>query len=182
MGKNEHHIKNSQDFANTSSGLKVDEDETITSYDVTALFTCIPPDGAVSVVHEYQEKDATLLKRTKMSPSQICELLNLCLTTTYFVCNSSFYRQIHGCAMGSPISPIVVSLYMERFEEKALESYESTPPSHWFRYVDDTWVKIRKDEARGFFDHIDKVDNNIKFKQEEIQDGVLPFLDSKVMV
>ena len=56
-GKSEHHIKNSQDFVNKVSGLKVDSEETITSYDVTALFTCIPPDGAVRVVQEYLEKE-----------------------------------------------------------------------------------------------------------------------------
>jgi len=49
----------------------------------------------------------------------------------------------HGCAMGSPVSPIVANFYMEEVESKAMSSYKGTVPSHWFRYVDDTWVKIK---------------------------------------
>ncbi|XP_072021357.1 uncharacterized protein [Amphiura filiformis] len=35
---------------------------------------------------------------------------------------------------------------MERFERLALQSYNGTPPTHWFRYVDDTLVKLKKSE------------------------------------
>ncbi len=77
--------------------------------------------------------------------------------------------------MGSPVSPIVVNLFMERFEHTALNSFSGTPPSHWFRYVDDTWVKIKKYQATAFLDHI-------KFTQEAIRDGKLAFLDCSVHV
>ena len=55
---------------------------------------------------------------------------------------------------------------------------KGTGLSHWFRYVDDTWVKILKDEQDAFYQHINNVDNNIKFTCEPIQDHKLPFLDS----
>ena len=52
VGQSEHHILNSKDFADKIAGLVLDEDETITSFDVTALFTSIPPADAVRAVHE----------------------------------------------------------------------------------------------------------------------------------
>lgn len=58
----------------------------------------------------------------------------------------------HECAMGSPVSPIIAKLYMEEAENKAL--------SHWHRYEDDTWVKIRTQEVEAFTAHMSSVDRN----------------------
>ena len=115
VGTSEHHIKNSQDFVNKMKDIGIEEGETIISYDVSALFTCVPPDEAVNVVREFLVNDTTLNERTKLSPDQVCSLLELCLNTTYFVYNGRFKRQRHGCAMGSSVSPIVVNLLMEHF-------------------------------------------------------------------
>ncbi|XP_072047005.1 uncharacterized protein [Amphiura filiformis] len=84
--------------------------------------------------------------------------------------------------MGSPVSPIVVNLFMEQFERTALDSFTGTPPTHWYRYVDDTWVKINKDQLSPFFEHINQVNEHIKFTQETIKEGKLAFLDCSVHV
>ena len=79
----------------------------------------------------YLQADSTLGQRTKLSVEQICELLEVCLSCTYFVYDGCFYQQLHGCAMGSPVqnvSPIVVNLYMEKFEKKALYSFPNVKP------------------------------------------------------
>ena len=55
-----------------------------------------------------------------MSVNQIIKLLEFCLNSTSFVYQGQFYQQIEGAAMGSPLSPIVANIYMERFEEEAL--------------------------------------------------------------
>ncbi|KAI8482899.1 hypothetical protein Bbelb_393170 [Branchiostoma belcheri] len=159
-----------------------EDDETITSYDVCSLFTSIPPKEAVSVVREALEADDTLADRTNLSVDQVCELLELCLGCTYFTYKGQFYQQMHGCAMGSPVSPIVVNLYMEKFENKALSTFNDTPPANWFRYVDDTWCRLKKRVAADFFDHINQIDDNIKFTQEPSHDNMLPFLDTKTIV
>ncbi|KAI8496645.1 hypothetical protein Bbelb_253000 [Branchiostoma belcheri] len=84
--------------------------------------------------------------------------------------------------MGSPVSPIVVNLYMEKFENKTLGTFNDTPPANWFRYVDDTWCRLKKRVAADFFDHINQIDDNIKFTQEPSHDNILPFLDTKTIV
>lgn len=45
--------------------------------------------------------------------------------------------------MGSPVSPIVANRYMEKVETKALNSVTGILPTHWYRHVDDTWIKIK---------------------------------------
>jgi len=38
----------------------------------------------------------------RLPTEYIMDLLNLCLTSTYFQYNSKHYKQLHGTAMGSP--------------------------------------------------------------------------------
>ncbi|KAI8496644.1 hypothetical protein Bbelb_252990 [Branchiostoma belcheri] len=103
-------------------------------------------------------------------------------TATTLANVSDWMDRMHGCAMGSPVSPIVVNLYMEKFENKALSTFNDTPPANWFRYVDDTWCRLKKRVAADFFDHINQIDDNIKFTQEPSHDNMLPFLDTKTIV
>ncbi|KAI8516208.1 hypothetical protein Bbelb_047890 [Branchiostoma belcheri] len=182
VGTSDHHVKNSADFVNKIKDIRVEKDEVITSYDVCSLFTCIPPKGAVAVVKEFLNADTTLGERTSLSTEQICQLLELCLECTYLTYNGQYYHQLHGCASGSPVSPIVVNLYMKKFEKEALSTFPDTPPANWFRYVDDTWCRLQKRIADKFFDHINNIDSNIKFTQETSHDNSLPFLDSNVTV
>ncbi|XP_072051785.1 uncharacterized protein [Amphiura filiformis] len=60
VGKSKHHIWNSKDFAEKIQGIVLDADETITSFDVTALFTSIPPADAVLAVRDVLKEDKTL--------------------------------------------------------------------------------------------------------------------------
>nr|XP_054606785.1 E3 SUMO-protein ligase ZBED1-like [Nothobranchius furzeri] len=112
-GNTPHHIKNSTDFTDKVQKLTLDPDETMVSFDVVSLFTCIPTTEAVETVRKRLQEDSTLEDRTNFTPDQICILLDLCLTTTCFKYNEGFYRQKHGCAMGFPVSPIAANLYME---------------------------------------------------------------------
>ena len=50
----------------------------------------------------------------------IIDLLNLCLSSTYFHYNGKHYKQLHGPAMGSPVSVIVAEIVMLHVEESAL--------------------------------------------------------------
>ncbi len=177
VGRTEHHVKNIKDFVDKIKDIEVQQNEAITSYDVCALFTCIPPKDAVEVVKEYLIKDTTLSDHTELTGDDICELLDLCLSSTYFIFNGTYYKQQYGCAMGSPVSPIVVNLYMELFEKRALKTCEQ---KKWYRYVDYTFVVLDENKKQEFFDHINNVDSNIKLTEEFCKDNKLAFVDCLV--
>ena len=42
------------------------------------------------------------------------------LTSTYFHYNGKHYKQLHGTAMGSPVSVVVAEIVMQNIEEQAL--------------------------------------------------------------
>lgn len=77
---------------------------------------------------------------------------------------------VRKCAIGSLVCPIVVKFYIEYVEE-ALNTYKDDVPSLWFRYVDDTWVKIKSHEIVPLTDYTAQkhsVHRNIKFTGEEM--------------
>ena len=108
------------------------------SYDVSALFTSIPVPDAIKAVRIKLDEDPKLQERTPLSRERILELLSFCLNTTYFTYRGVIYKQKHGAAMGSPVSPIIANLYMEGFEEIAQIRTAPTPPP--LQYGSDTWT------------------------------------------
>jgi len=177
VGKSEHHVKNSQEFAKVITDKTVQPDEKLVSYDVSALFTSVPVDKALEVIRERLVNDTTLSQRTSLCPEDIIRLLDVCVKCTYFVYDGVYYQQIHGAAMGSPVSPILCNLYMEDFETKALTTAPH-PPEWWFRYVDDTHTKQKTEHTEEFLAHINSIDPHIQFTTEEETDGALAFLDT----
>ena len=92
-GKTDSHVRNSKNFVEMMSGLSVEEDEILVSFDVSSLFTNVPIHEAVRVIHDRLRNDETLCDRTTLSPDQVSELLEVCLRSTYFCYQGTFYEQ-----------------------------------------------------------------------------------------
>ena len=162
VGKTPHYLQNSADLINTLSQIRVDEDESLISFDVSALFTSVPVEESLTLIYENLSADPSLTDRTALSPQQVTDLLRMCLTTTYFKYDGSFYAQIKGASMGSPVSPIVANLFMEDYEGKALEEYQD-PPKYWGRYVDDALAVIKTAHIEPFTQHLNRSLNTQAF-------------------
>ena len=80
-------------------------------------FTKVPVDDALQAFFTLLTQDKTLDERTTIPVPDICALTELCLRSTYFMLEDTFFNQAEGAAMGSPLSPIVAHLFVEAFEE-----------------------------------------------------------------
>ena len=109
----------------------------------------------------------------------ITKPLQFTLSNNYFMFNDRIYKQVHGCAMGSPVSPVVANLCMEEVEESAI-SNSSAPPKIWKRYVDDKICIIGKDDVSAFHDTLNSIDTNILFTIETECNRKISFLDTLV--
>ena len=137
MGQCLHHIKNTQQFVDYIKLVNLLPLEAMFSYDVKSLFTLIPVDPAISIVQNRPCQEPILPQRTSMSIPKIITMLEFCLKNNYVFFQGMYFEQIHGVAMGSPISPLIANLFVEEFKVKAISSAPHS--SHlWLRYVDDT--------------------------------------------
>ena len=91
------------------------------SFDVKALFTSVPIKPAINTIRKLLEEDPQLHKRTSLSVKNITRLLEYCLTSKYFIFHSRFFKQQEG-------APIVANLYMEKFENQAINTVPQPPP------------------------------------------------------
>ncbi|XP_026728032.1 uncharacterized protein LOC113494085 [Trichoplusia ni] len=142
------------------------------SFDITSLFTNVPVDEVIQII-------TTLLGGTTL-PTGYVESITYCLKSGYFLWRGDFYLQIDGVAMGSPLAPVVANIFMEWFEEKALES-ANVKPRYWWRYVDDIFAVVARDSLKDLTSHLNRVHAKIEVTIEEEKEGKLPFLDVLVI-
>ena len=97
------------------------------SFDVKSVFTSIPVDLALSITKERLQRDQNLTERTNLSVYNILRLSDFVLNHNYFKYDGDHYKQIFGCAMGSPISPVLAALVTEEIEETAISTFPYLP-------------------------------------------------------
>ena len=110
-------------------------------FDVMSLFTSIPVDLALSVTKERLQRDQNLAEHTNLSVDNIFRLSDFVLNHNYFKYDGDHYKQIFGCAMGSPISPVLADLVMEETEETAISTFPYQP-KRLFRNKKSQWQTI----------------------------------------
>jgi diphthamide biosynthesis methyltransferase len=116
---------NSADFITKIQAETISASHELVSFDVKSLFTSIPLKLAIECM---EESLANYDDELPIPKEEIIDLLKLCLESTFFQYNGSFYQQLHGTAMGSPVSVVVAEIVMQRLEERALSSYPNPPP------------------------------------------------------
>ena len=149
------------------------------SFDVVSLFTKIPTGLAVKIAKSRLEALDNLEEISYWSVEDICKSLQICLNAINLTFGGKHYKQIFGTGMVSLVSTVITNLVMEDVEKRALSTFHS-PPKIWKRYVDNTFVIIHKNSVEDFLDHLNKIENSIKFTIEKEADHTLPFLDTLV--
>ena len=91
----------------------------------------------------------------------------------------TYYQQVFGTAMGSPVSAVIANMVMEDVEQRALAT-SPVKPFFWKRYVDDVISAVSGNEAERLLSHLNSVEPSIQFTLEREKDKRLPFLDFNV--
>ena len=146
------------------------------SLDVKSLFTIIPLQLALDCT---ETAITTSTFKLPLPTDDITDRLNLCPTSNYSQYNGKHYKQLHGAAMGSPVSVVVAEIVMQNIEQQALSTYTKTLPL-WLRYVNDTFTAVHKDEIYTFRENLNRQNSHIQFTKEIEENGKIPFPDCLV--
>jgi hypothetical protein len=174
------HLRNSMDLKEKLKDTKLDVDESLVSFDVTALYSSIPLDLALRICSLYISFDLEFTVRTGLSHSDFMNFLSLCLLNTYFFYQDKFYRQIKGLPMGAAISVTVANLVMEFHELYAFQLSPQMETKFFYRYFDDIACGCKTSLIPTLLSHLNSIHPDIQFTQELEIDGSLPFLDTKI--
>ena len=142
-GKTLSFVKDSTDFIQKIKHLSINpEEETLVSFDVSALFTSIPVPVALQFINSKISTWTSFTNICKIHTGKLIKHLEFTITNCIFSFNKKFYKQMQSSAMVSPVSPVIANIYMEHFESLAIPT-SPTLIKWWLRYVDDvhsaTW-------------------------------------------
>ena len=149
--KSRRKLQSTENFIDAIKTVQIPDDYKRVSFDVKSLFTSITLQLALHFTETAIQQSTVKLS---LPTEDIMDLLNISLTSTYFQYNGKHYKQLHGTAMGSPVS-VVAEIVMQHVEERALATCRQTIPL-WLRYVDDSFTAIHKGEIDAFHDHLNE--------------------------
>ncbi|BHF64490.1 hypothetical protein SprV_0200749500 [Sparganum proliferum] len=168
-------VKSAEEILTRIQHQELEADEVMVLFDVVSFFTSIPPGLAISTIdsllqEKYDETDQHL------KPVHIIELLKQCLKT-FSTFNGQVYGQKKGIPTGSPLTGLIVEAVLQKLERPAFNLYN---PKFWARYVDDTFVIIKRSDVQAFKVLLNSIFLDIQFTMEEEVNNQLAFLDIQV--
>ncbi|XP_076032989.1 uncharacterized protein LOC143020453 [Oratosquilla oratoria] len=130
------HLRNSADLIERLKLIDFKKKKMV-NFDIKSLYTNVSIEGTMNALKRaltnISEEELPIKKKDYI------ELVSLCVNFGAFVFKEQEYVQHRGLAMGSPLSAVMASLYMETLEvDKFIRIIGRG--SKWFRYVDDILV------------------------------------------
>ncbi|XP_053698903.1 uncharacterized protein LOC128745857 [Sabethes cyaneus] len=177
VGKTPHHITNSFEFVNDIREQNLQPNTILFSLDVVSLFTNVPVDFALESVDQRWNE---IEQHTCIEKCSFMEMLKVVLESTFFQYNGGFFRQKFGIPMGSPLSPVVANIVLERIEQAALEKLEQrgVNPVFYMRYVDDCVMGAEAEHVDEILGVFNSFHQRMQFTVELEMNEQLKFLDT----
>ena len=116
-----------------------------TSFDVVNLYPSVPIEKAVAVIIEILNNDIDdLRKRTKLTLTDTHKLIELCLSTNYFIFDNRVRILENPGPIGLALMVVISEASLQCLEERALQEALATSlaPLTYKRYVDDSHARL----------------------------------------
>ena len=108
---------------------------------------------------------------SNITKKELKKLFLFATSQTHFIFKGKFDNQIDGVAMGSPLAPVLASIFMGFYESKWLNEYNLNKPEFYLRYVDDILAAFGKEhDSLNYLNFLNKRHPNIKFLDVFISD------------
>ena len=173
-------VKNSEEFKSIFQNTVVKRGYCLVSFDVKSLYTKIPIQHTLEAMKTKLLTDTTWKQITKLEIQDIVMLMDTCMNGNYFEYERSFYEQLEGSAMGSPISPCFAEFLMQDLEEKLIPNMNCI--QQYARFVDDIFAIVKRNEINNVLNSLNNYHSEIQFTFEVMEHNKLSFLDCMVEI
>ena len=95
-----HKLQSTENFIDAIKTAQIPDDHRLVSFDVKSLFTSIPPQLALDCT---ETAITTSTVKLPLPIDDIMDLLNLCLTSTYFQYNGKHYNPTISVLLTNPL-------------------------------------------------------------------------------
>jgi hypothetical protein len=174
--KHPSYVKDTPDFLNKISKLKIPKNALLVTIDVDSLYTNIDnEDGMNTVKNIFKDNPSQ-----DRPDEEVLELLKICLENNDFIFKNEWFLQIFGTAMGRKFAPNYANLFMAQWEKEALAKC-TLQPDCYFRFLDDIFAvwPHSEEEFWTFFNTLNNHHPTIKLKATIHRQSV-DFLDVTV--
>jgi len=162
------HIKNSFQLIERLSDIHIPAYCCMASFDVVSLFTNVPTDLALEII---KDKWSHIEAHTNLPQKEFVLAIKFVLESTFFHFNNCVYRQTFGAPMGSPLSPVIADLILQRLESTILNDI-TYKPIFYYRYVDDIALAVPFSQLNSLLTKFNSYHHRIKFTMEMDGKGI----------
>lgn len=171
-------IKNSVEFVDRVKEFVVPEGYVMVSFDVVSLFSNVTVEAVLKSVEAHW---IAISDFTDIPLDRFIILIKFIFENSYFSSNNVFYKQVSGCAMGNPVSPIFANLVLNDLLMVFMDCVKSECEIPLLLvYVDDLFCCLPDNKIDGCLSILNSLDSNISFTVERECNKVLPYLDMLV--
>lgn len=171
------HVKNSISFVNKIREIDIDENEIMISFDVVSMFTNIP---ILLMIQLIGIRRSEIQKHSGIHFELFREILIFLLKEcAVFQWNDKSYKQRDSLAMGSPLSPILAKILMNRLLDVTLPKLKDKP-KFLALYVDDSFWIVKNGSETTILHQLNQYHEKIKFTLEKENGSKINFLDVTV--
>ena len=82
------------------------------SFDDIFLYSNIPITDTLSIIKNYVDNSDQFTRKVAIPQDEFLDLVNLVLTTTWYIFNYNFYQKSHGVAIGGPAFQTTTEIYI----------------------------------------------------------------------
>ena len=171
------YIKNSFDLCEKLTKLKIPEDHSLISLDVSSLFTNIPLE---LVLKSLKNKKRNISRNIRNIPyDDIKKAVEFLYHNTYFTFNDTVYRQRTGTPMGSSVSSLFADIVMQDLENSCLKKLKFKT-AFFYRYVDDILTTVPNDKIDFLLKTFNSYHPKLKFTSELEKNSKINFLEISI--
>ena len=187
LNKNPTRLKNSAAFINEAKTWSISPTEIQVSYDVVNLYPSVPLKKATEAVLDLLRKDSEFKNHTKLTISEIKQLLELCLSKCYFIWNSEIHELKDSGPIGLSLMVVMAEGFLQVLEAKAMSDALNLQPRliplSFFRQVDDSHSRFDEmQNADDFLEILNQQDDSTEYTMEvETAEKELDFLEIRTI-